>query len=201
VSLSLVSDSWYFVEFADGATKFFLPPAWHDSINKFTAQALRSKGPRISTSYNRVPSTSPLHHSPQQHRGQFGSFNPTSPYGLPNAGYTPFVGNPFLASAFTGMPRPAYTPFVGNPYLASAFTGMLPRPAPVYNITHVYNSPVPQPHQQQQKSSTLQDYNGLFKLLGGALKLAGTVLGPTTLGTGGLGMGTGFGGFGGFGGF
>jgi hypothetical protein len=178
VSLSLVSDSWYFVEFADGATKFFLPPAWHDSINKFTAQALRSKGPRISTAYNRAPSSSPLHRSPQQHRGQFGSFNPTGPYGLPNPRYTPFVGNPYLASAFTGMPS---------------------RPAPVYNITHVYNSPMPQP-QQQQKPSTLQDYDGLFKLLGGALKLAGTALGPTPLGTGGLGLGTGFGGFGGFGG-
>ncbi|KAI0287696.1 hypothetical protein BC826DRAFT_1108283 [Russula brevipes] len=32
VSLSLVADSWYFIEFADGATRFCLPPDWHDSI-------------------------------------------------------------------------------------------------------------------------------------------------------------------------
>jgi hypothetical protein len=165
VSLSLISDSWYFVEFADGATKFFLPPAWHDSINKFTAQALRSKSPRMTTAFNQAPSPSPLHRPPQRHQGQFGSFNPASPYGRPN---------------------PVYTPFVGNPYLASVFTGMPPQPAPVYNITHVYNSPMPQP-QQQQKPSTLHDYNGVFTLLNGALKLAGTVLGPTLLGTPGFG--------------
>jgi hypothetical protein len=65
---------------------------------------------------------------------------------------------------------------------------MQPQPPPVYNITHVYNNPVPQPQQQhQQQSSTLQNYNGMFTLLGGALKLAGTVLGPSLLGTGGFG--------------
>jgi hypothetical protein len=36
-----------------------------------------------------------------------------------------------------------------------------------------------QQHQQQQgQTSSLEDYNGMFKLLGGALKLAGAVLGP-----------------------
>jgi hypothetical protein len=49
---------------------------------------------------------------------------------------------------------------------------MPPQPAPVHNITHVYNSPM-----QQQKPSTLHDYNGMFTLLNGALKSAGTVLG------------------------
>lgn len=160
VSLSLISDSWYFLEFTDGATEFFLPPAWHESLNKFTALAVRNQGPRMSTSYHSA--ASPLH--PSQ-RAQFGSFNPVGQYGRANPPY--------------------HTPFVANPYLASAFTGMPHQQAPVYNVTHVYNNPTPQEHK-----SSLQDYNGMFKLLGGALKLAGTVLGPTMLGTD-----TGFGGF------
>jgi hypothetical protein len=125
------------------------------TINKFTAQALRSKSPRMATAFNRAPSPLPFHRPQQRHQGQFGSFNPASPY---------------------GWHSPVYTPFVGDPYLASVFTGMPPQPAPVYNITHVYNSPMPQP-QQQQKPSTLHDYNGMFTLLNGALKSAGTVLG------------------------
>lgn len=160
VSLSLISDKWYFVEFADGATKFFLPPAWHDSINKFTALAVRNNGPRMSTFYPPAPSP---YYPPQ--RAQFGSFNPVGQYSLANP--------------------PRYTPFVANPYLSSVFTGMPYRQAPVYNITYVYSNSAPQGHK-----SSLQDYNGMFKLLGGALKLAGAVLGPTMLGTG-----TGFGGF------
>jgi len=152
VSLSLISDSWYFVEFADGATAFFLPPAWHDSLNRFTALAFRNKGPRMSTSYNSAPSP----HYP--HRGEFGSFNPVGQHGL-------------------GYP-PGYIPFVANPYLASAFTGMPYPQAPVYNITHVHNNPTP-----QKRKSSLEDYNGMFELLGGALKLAGTVLG---MGSGGF---------------
>ena len=161
VSLSLISDSWYFVEFADGATKFFLPPAWHDSINKFTALAVHNKGPRMSTSCHSVPLPS---YPPQ--RAQFGSFNPVGQYGQ---------ANPLR-----------YTPFVANPYLASVFAGMPYQQAPVYNITHIYNSPMPEEHKHK---SSLEDYDGMFKLLGGALKLAGTVL-PTMLGTG-----TGFGAF------
>jgi hypothetical protein len=55
---------------------------------------------------------------------------------------------------------------------------------PVYNITNVYNNPMPQQPQQQQQqqhqpTSSLEKYNGMFKLLGGALKVAGAVLGPT----------------------
>jgi len=167
VSLSLISDSWYFAEFADGTTKFFLPPAWHDSVNKFTAKAMLFRSPKMSTSYNSAPSVSHYSAPPQ---GQFGSFASPNPYGLAIPAYIPFVANPFLAAAFTGMPL---------------------QQAPVYHVTNVYNNLMP----QAQKTSTLQDYNGMFSFLGGALKLAGAVL-PAVLGSG-----TGFGGFGGFGGF
>jgi len=155
VSLSLISDSWYFIKFADGTTNFFLPPTWHDSVNKFTAQAMHLKLPKMCTSYSRSPSPSLLDRSAQQH--------------------IPFVANGFLASAFTGIPQ---------------------QQTPVYNITNVYTHPMP--HTQQQHTSTLQELNGMFTFLDGALKLAGTILGTTLLastGLGGLGLGTGFGGF------
>jgi hypothetical protein len=119
----------------------------------------------MTTSYN---SGAPVRaHTYPQH-AQFGSFSPVHSYGGgANPGYTPFASNPQLASAFTGVPQ-----------------------QPVYNVTHVmYNMPMPQqqqlqlqPQQQQQQqhgTSSLQKYNGMFTLLGGALKLAGAVLGPT----------------------
>lgn len=161
MSLSLISDSWYFAEFAGGTTKFFLPPAWHEDINKFTAKAMLFRGPKMSTSYNSAPSASHYAAPPQ---GQFGSFASGNPYG-------------------PATPAPAYIPFVANPYLAAAFTGMPLQQAPVYHVTNVYNNQMP----QTQKKSTLQNYNGMFSLLGGTLKLAGAVLA--------LGSGTGFGGF------
>jgi hypothetical protein len=89
---------------------------------------------------------------------QFGSFNPAASYGGgANPGPIPFASNPYSSSTFTGMPQ-----------------------QPVYNITNVYNVPQQQQQQQQQQHepSTLQKYNGMFTLLGGALKLAGAVLGP-----------------------
>jgi hypothetical protein len=42
VALSLISASWYFVEFADGATSYTLPPDWHDSVNGYIALGPRS---------------------------------------------------------------------------------------------------------------------------------------------------------------
>jgi hypothetical protein len=93
VSLSLISDSWYFIEFADGATQFFLPPAWHESVNGFTDIAMRGRSLRISTSYNATPS--PLHRAPPP-SSQVESFHPE---------YTPFVPNPLLMPAFTGVPQ------------------------------------------------------------------------------------------------
>jgi hypothetical protein len=171
VSLSLISPTWYFVEFADGTTEFFLPPAWHETVNKFSAQAMRAKaraaasptaGPRMATAFNVPRSRSPL-------PPQTGSFNP---YGGAPPRYNPYAQvNPYYG----------FTPFASNPYLASVFAPPPAQPQ-VVNITHVYNQ-----MQQPEKKSSLQNYNGLFTLLGGALKLAGTVLGP--------GMGTGFGPF------
>jgi len=46
VSLSLISPSWYFVEFADGATKYDLPQEWHASIDKYVNRATRNVGPK-----------------------------------------------------------------------------------------------------------------------------------------------------------
>ena len=111
------------------------------------------------------------HTYPQQ--AQFGSFSPVHSYGgVSNPGHTPFASNPQLASAFIGVPQ-----------------------QPMYNVTHVlYNIPMPQPQQQQQRheTSSLQKYNGMFTLLGGALKLAGTVLGPTLQNDSGSGSGFSF---------
>jgi hypothetical protein len=171
VSLSLISSSWYFIEFADGVTEFFLPPLWHDSINKFTAQAVRSQAPRMTTSYNRGSSRapSPLPRASRQHEGSFGSFNPADLHRRRN---------------------PSYAPVVVNPYPAPVITGMPPQPAPVYNITNMYNNPIPQP--QSQQPLTLQDYNGSHTLPGGLLKIVGTALNPTPTvpGTGGFDPGT-----------
>jgi hypothetical protein len=104
-------------------------------------------------------------YTPQLGQTQFGSYSPggsVPSYGSgPNPGYTPFQSNPHLSSAFTGMPQ-----------------------QPVYNITNIYNNPMPQQQQQQQQqqhepTSSLEKYNGMFNLLGGVLKVAGAVLGPT----------------------
>ena len=174
VTLSLMSSSWYFVEFEDGATDFSLPQGWHNSINSYTAQALRARThiPRMATSYNpgmpprahTFPQYAPHHAQP----AQFGSFNPATLYGGgANPGPTPFVPNPYLTSAFTGMPQ-----------------------QPVYNITNVYN--MQQQQQEQHHQSSLQKYNGMFTLLGGALKLAGAVLGPELSNSAGTGSGFSF---------
>jgi hypothetical protein len=123
--------------------------------------------PKMATSYNHgAPFRSQTYpqYSPQPPQEQFGSFNP--------GGHIPQYG---------GSPDPGYKPFQSNPYLYSAFTGM-PQQL-VYNITHIHNDTMPQqpqlPLPEKKPTSTLQKYNGLFTLLGGALKLAGTVLGPT----------------------
>jgi hypothetical protein len=129
-----------------------------------------SRAPKMATSYNHdahFRSQTYPQYTPQLGQAQFGSYN--------SGGSVPSYG---------GGPNPGYKPFESNPYLSSAFTGMPQQP--VYNITNVYNNPMPQqpqPQQQQQheqhSTSSLEKYNGMFKLLGGALKLAGAVLGPT----------------------
>jgi len=166
VSLSLVSPSWYFVQFTDGATDFSLPPDWHQSVNRYSAQAVQASRPRMATSYNHdAPFRAQTYpqYAPLLPQAQFGSYNPGGPVppygGGPNPGYQPFQSNPYVSPTFTGMPQ-----------------------QPVYNVTNVYN-PMPQQQQQQQEhqkpTSGLAKYNGMFTLLGGALKLAGAVLGPT----------------------
>ncbi|KAI0252136.1 hypothetical protein BJV78DRAFT_1153901 [Lactifluus subvellereus] len=116
VALSLISASWFFIEFADGATKYTLPPDWHDSVNGYTALAARNNGPKIVTTYNSRPLPSPLPFSPQP--GQPGSFGLSS-------GYTPFASNP--APAFTCPPPPTY--YFANVYNAA------PQPQPQTTAT------------------------------------------------------------------
>ena len=160
VSLSLISPGWFFVEFADGTTEFSVSPAWHNSVNNFTTQAMRVRTPRMTTSYN---VGAPSHSQGYQQHGQLGSVSPLDSYnGGISPGYTPFTPDPYLAPAFTGVPQ-----------------------QPVYNITNVYNNPLPQP-QQQHETSALKKYNGTFTLLGGAIKLAGAVLAVHTGGAVGL---------------
>jgi len=122
----------------------------------------------MATSYNHdahFRSQTYPQYTPHLAQAQFGSYSP--------GGSGPSYG---------GGPNPGHQPFQANPYLSSAFTGM-PQQQPVYNVTQVYNSMPQQPQQpqqqQQQPTSSLSKYNGMFTLLGGALKLAGTVLGPT----------------------
>jgi hypothetical protein len=171
VALSLISPSWYFVEFADGATNYTLPPDWHDSVNGYTALAARNKGPKISTSYRTMPSHSPSP-SPSPHSpwpGQYGLFSSVSPDGS-SAGYTPYASNPYPAPMFTSPPQPVY-PSPPPPM----FTGT---PMPIYNITNIYNQ------QPQTLASEQKNNDDMVQLLGGVLKVAGAVLVPMLTGTG-----------------
>jgi hypothetical protein len=86
-------------------------------------------------------------------------------------------------SSYDGSADPGNTPYASNRGIASAFTGVSQQP--VYNITNVYNSPMPQ-QQQQHDTSTMKKYNGAFTLVGGVLKLAGAVLSAHTGGAIGL---------------
>ena len=105
---------------------------------------------------------------------------------------------PKMCISYTRSPSPSlsdrspqqHVPFVANGFLAPVFTSMPQQQAPVYNIMNVYSHPMP--HTQQQHTSTLEELNGVFTFLDGALKLAGTILYAST-GLGGLGLG--FGGF------
>ena len=96
--------------------------------------------------------------APQLPQAQFGAYNP---------GPVPSYG---------GQSNPRFNP---NP----TFSFGMPQQA-MHHVANLYNH-VPQQQQQQQQPqqqsgvSGLAKYNGLFSLLGGALKLAGTVLGPT----------------------
>jgi len=172
VSLSLVSSSWYFVQFADRVTEFDLPPDWHQTVNHYSAQTqLTSTPPRMATSYNHGAPHGPHRSQTYPQHGsqlpQYGANNPAGP--VPSYG---------------GQPNPGHRPsgFQSNSYFSfSTFTGTPQQP--VNTFPNVYN-PVPQQpqqrHQPQQQSTTssLARYTGMFTLLGGALKLAVAVLAP-----------------------
>ncbi|KAH9039533.1 hypothetical protein EDB85DRAFT_1928658 [Lactarius pseudohatsudake] len=167
VELSLVAPDWFFIEFADGATQFVLPPT------------CVSQGPTMVSAFNRPTPSAP--HPPLPPRtsshGSHGSF---SPLNSPNPSLGPVPG------------PPPYTPhqyvpmYAGPPQFAPQPPPQFaPQPPsqPTYHITNVYNN------MQQQQQPPAQE-NSTFQLLGGALKVAGAVL-PML--TGGVGLGTGFG--------
>ncbi|KAI0000643.1 hypothetical protein BJV74DRAFT_127189 [Russula compacta] len=112
VSLSLISDSWYFIEFKDGATRFCLPPDWHESINKYTARAMGFRRPKMSTSYN--PAPPPSYRPP--HHAQVGSFNP------------------YLSSVFISAPPP---PPVYN--IAHVYNNTVPQQLQRSSSLHKYD--------------------------------------------------------------
>lgn len=182
VSLSLVAADWFFVEFADGATQFVMPPQWHATINKHTSLSVRRPGPTMVTSFASSPSptvsgfrsiSSP---SPQTSRhGSLSSFSPLSPHTpSPVLGYQPYqVQTAYQAPA----PQTYQAPYTPNPYVQS-FAGMqqfVPQPPPLQqqyqpvNVTNVYNT-IQEPQKPSNNSS------GTVQLLGGALKVAGALL-------------------------
>ena len=111
-------------------------------------------------------------YTPQLGQAHFGSYSP--------GGSVPLYSPGGSVPSYGGAPNPGYKPFESNPYLSSAFTGMPQQP--VYNITNIYNNPMsqqPQHEHEQHSTSSLEKYSGLFKLLGGVLKVAGPALVPT----------------------
>ncbi|KAI0289446.1 hypothetical protein BC826DRAFT_609461 [Russula brevipes] len=66
VSLSLIADTWYFIAFADGGTRFALPPDWHDSINRHTDDAKETPSDNRASSLLRL-----VHNSPRLHKRSF----------------------------------------------------------------------------------------------------------------------------------
>ncbi|KAH9057913.1 hypothetical protein EDB83DRAFT_1033992 [Lactarius deliciosus] len=171
VALSLVAPDWFFVEFADGATQFMLPPSWHTTLNKHTALSVRKPGPTMVSAFNLPTPSAPRPPLPPRTspHGSHGSF---SPLNSPNPSLGPGPG------------PPPYTPHQYVPMYASPpqFTPQPPQ-QPTYHITNVYNN------MQQQQQPPAQE-NGTVQLLGGALKVAGALL---PMFTGGIGLGTGYG--------
>ncbi|KAF8271810.1 hypothetical protein EI94DRAFT_1697828 [Lactarius quietus] len=181
VSLSLVVADWFFIEFADGATKFVLPPQWHDAVNKHSSLSLsvRKQAPSMVTSFNATPSATRTTPSPHSAKAptMVTSFNSTSPATRSTFGsHTSF--SPFN-SPHSSNPSPVYgqPPYSPNPYVPP-YGGMqqyVPqqqfaphnRQQPV-QVTNVYNT-----YQEPEKKS---DHSGTVQLIGGALKVAGALL-------------------------
>ncbi|KAI0287123.1 hypothetical protein BC826DRAFT_1108695 [Russula brevipes] len=148
VTLSLVSDSWYFVKFADGSTNFVLPPGWHNTVNNFTTMSWRAQGPKMNTSYNLAPP--PSYHSPQPVR--FGTSPLVRSQGSPNPSCIPLP------------PSPYHSPFCAHP-----------SPQPII-INNVYHMPPPPPPPPREHRSGIEKYEGVIRGIGCALKIAAVLL-------------------------
>lgn len=195
VSLSLVAADWFFVEFADGATQFVMPPQWHPTINKHASLGVRKPGPTMVTSFASTPSSTPSvsRAAPLPHASRFGShgsLSPISPHSPgPVLGHTPHQAQTSYQTQTTYQPQtpyqtqipyqaqPTYTP---NPYV-QPYAGVpqfVPQPPPPplqqqqqqVHVTNVYNTI------QQQPQKPANGTSGTVQLLGGALKVAGAVL-------------------------
>jgi hypothetical protein len=158
VSLSLVSHHWYFVQLVGGTANFSLPMAWHDSINKFVVPkaiaAAHAKGPSIAFAHNQAP-----------------------PAQAPSSHQAPPAQAPSSHRVPPPLPRQQQQQQQQQQQPRQQQLVRSQQPRPVFNITQVHNHVAP-----QRQMSALQKYNGMFVLLGGALKLAGAILGPTLLG-------------------
>jgi hypothetical protein len=138
VSLSLVAADWFFIEFADGATQFVLPPQWHGTINKHASLSVHKPGPTVVTSFASTPSSTPsaTRSAPSSHASRFGShsMSPLSPHNpSPVHGHTPHLGH---------TPNQAHTPYHAYaPHQAQA-------PPQAHTPYHVHISPQAHtPHQ------------------------------------------------------
>lgn len=98
MSLSLISPSWYFVEFADGATKYALPQEWHASIDKHVNRATRNVGPKRLTP-SPVQNPAPLAQSADSE-----PFNPGSGQ-VSHSGPAPVELNQHSAPVSSGSPQ------------------------------------------------------------------------------------------------
>ena len=199
VLLSLIAADWFFVEFADGATQFVMPPQWHPTVNKHASLGVaRKPGPTVVTSFASTPSSTPslsraapsAHPSRFKSHGLFGPHNHSPVHGhhTPHQAQTSYQTQTTYQTQTsyqaptpyqTQIPyqaQPTYTP---NPYVQT-YPGVpqfVPQPPPPLqqqqqpvHVTNVYNTVQQQPEKPSHGSS------GTVQLLGGALKVAGAIL-------------------------
>ena len=203
-SLSLISAEWFFVEFADGATQYVLPPQWHGDINKHTSLSIRKQsGPTMVTSFNSTPSVPRPPPSPQpppygSHHGSFGfnstpsvprsppsphpsmygspgPFSPLSPH-IPPSPHSPHIPH----SPHSPHPVFGHTPYTPNPYVAPMYTGFpqfVPQPPPPPQLP-TYNITNIYNNVQQPGKPEKPESHGheTVQLIGGALKVAAALL-------------------------
>ncbi|KAI0289442.1 hypothetical protein BC826DRAFT_970957 [Russula brevipes] len=130
VSLSLVADTWYFIEFADGGTRFVLPPDWHDSINRHTDDAEEKTSDNLASS-----SSSPRTRQPAS--TQEVVYTPRKPVGTQQPAYTEeLVYTPRKA---IGIQQPAYSQ---EPLYAPQVSVATQQPAYSQNPVYAARKPV-----------------------------------------------------------